>query len=357
MSTMISASAWRPASRAARSSFESRACRKASATAAIASSSWRRVTVWVWPPSRRRADSARVISRASATPSRRRCAASGRSSPFPARVRQRDQVPGQIAAVDGGYVSRVERAQIARVVPIVEMSAEALQPAHRRERRLEPIDRPVGSDPAEIARADDGKEIEAEIGRRRPMRDRRRRIVLKIVGRQHVVGRRDEGLEEPPGAARGSPERLGVGVGHRQLSGRSRRQTDAARDGRRGDPQRGERKRHRPRSVAERQSDNRCDGADERSPPPFGASSPGGRDEDRSSPAPPEPIRADGAGSRPGARACGRSHRPSATPDPPGTRRSASTASRRGGNRRRAPANGSRSSRPGAAAEWRRRPG
>ena len=49
------------------------------------------------------------------------------------------------------------------------------------------------------------------IGRRGAMRDRRRGIFLKIVRRQHVVGRRDEGLEEPPGAARDQPQRLRVG--------------------------------------------------------------------------------------------------------------------------------------------------
>ena len=228
-------------------------------------------------------------------------------------------MPGQIAAVDGGHVFRIERAQIARVVPIVEMAAEALQTAHRRERRLQPLDRLAGSDPAEVASADDGKEIEAEIGRRRPMRDRRRRIVLEIVGRQHVVGRRDESLEEPPGAARGQPQRLGVGVGHRQMSGRARGKADPARDRRRSDPERGERQRQGPRAVAERQSDNRRDDANNERAGHTPREAQESRAEDRSSPARPEPIRADGGGTRPSAKGCGRSHRPSATPDAPGT--------------------------------------
>ena len=93
----------------------------------------------------------------------------------------------QIAAVDGGYVSWLERSKIARVVPVVEVTAHALQATHRRERRLKTIDRLTSPDPTEIASANDRKKIEADIGRRGPMRDRRRRIVLKIVGRQHVV--------------------------------------------------------------------------------------------------------------------------------------------------------------------------
>ena len=137
----------------------------------------------------------------------------GTVAPFPARIGERDEMPGQIAAVDGGYVSWLQRSKIARVVPVVEMTAHALHATHRRERRLQPINRLTRSDPAEIASANDRKKIEADVGRRGPMRDRRRRIVLKIVGRQHVVGRRDESLEESPGAARGPPQRLRIGVG------------------------------------------------------------------------------------------------------------------------------------------------
>ena len=95
------------------------------------------------------------------------------------------------------------------------------------------------------------------------MRDRGRRIVLEIVGRQHVVGRRDESLEEPPGAAGGPPQRLRIGVGHRQTGGSGGRQADKARDCGRSQPERGERKRHRPGSMARRQRDKRRDRADD----------------------------------------------------------------------------------------------
>ena len=70
-----------------------------------------------------------------------------------AGVGQRDQVAGQVAAVHGRDVARLQRAQVGRVVPVVEMAAEALQPRHRGERRLQPLDRVGQPDPAEIVRA------------------------------------------------------------------------------------------------------------------------------------------------------------------------------------------------------------
>ena len=51
---------------------------------------------------------------------------------LPAGVAQRDQVPGEIPAVDRRDVLRVERTEVARVVPVVEVAAEALEPVHRR---------------------------------------------------------------------------------------------------------------------------------------------------------------------------------------------------------------------------------
>ena len=67
----------------------------------------------------------------------------------------------------------------------------------------------------------DRQQIQAEIGRRGAVRHDRRRVFLEIVRRQHVVGRRHEGLEEPPGAPRDQPQRLGVGGRHRHRGRRS----------------------------------------------------------------------------------------------------------------------------------------
>ncbi len=136
--------------------------------------------------------------------------------PFPAGIRQRDQVPGQIAAVDRGNIAGIERSQIARIVPVEEMAAEARQLAHGRQRRLQSRDRIDRPGPTEVARARGRQQIEADIGRRGPVRQHRHRIFLEVVRRQHVIERGHEGLEEPPGAARRQPQDAGVAGGHRQ---------------------------------------------------------------------------------------------------------------------------------------------
>ncbi len=53
-------------------------------------------------------------------------------APLPARIGERDQMRGQIAAVDGGDVLRIERSQVPCAVPIVEMTAKAGEIAHGR---------------------------------------------------------------------------------------------------------------------------------------------------------------------------------------------------------------------------------
>ena len=217
--------------------------------------------------------------------------------PLPAGVGQRDQVAGQVAAVDRGDIGRIERAQIARVVPIVEMAAEAREVAHGGERRLQPLGRLGGSHPTEIAGRRRGEEIQAEIGRRGPVGEDRDRVLLEIVRRQHVVGRRHEGLEEPPGSPRDQPQGLGVDgrCGHpagdpggrlvqRAIAGEAiQRAASGTASG------------HvlpcpdsRATSTASNTEDDPAGHRGDRSR--------GDRAADRSSPAPPEPIRADAGG-------------------------------------------------------------
>src|ERR1700722_13611550 len=76
--------------------------------------------------------------------------------PAPARIGKRDQMGRKIAAVDGRHVSRVQRPQIARVIPIVEVTAEPLETIHGRKRGLPPFDEVEGTRPAKVARADGG---------------------------------------------------------------------------------------------------------------------------------------------------------------------------------------------------------
>ena len=100
------------------------------------------------------------------------------------------------------------------------MAAKALQLRHRGECGLEPLQCVKRSQPAEIARGDDREEIQPQIGRRGAVGDDRFGIFLKIVGRQHVVFRRDECFEEAPGAPRDQPQRQGVRRRDRQMTGR-----------------------------------------------------------------------------------------------------------------------------------------
>ncbi len=56
-----------------------------------------------------------------------------------ARLRQGEQVPGQVAAVHGGNVDRLQRIQVPGVVPVAEVASDSAQPGHGLERSLEPL--------------------------------------------------------------------------------------------------------------------------------------------------------------------------------------------------------------------------
>ena len=160
------------------------------------SSSWRGVTVCVLRPARRRAASSAAQSERVGDAGAPRRRVDRRSPPFSAGVGERDEMSGEVAAVDGGHIFGIERAEIARVVPIVEMAAKARHASHRRERRFQPVDGLGRADPTEIPGADDGKQIEADVGRRGSVGDAGRGVFLEIVRRQHVVGRRHERFED-----------------------------------------------------------------------------------------------------------------------------------------------------------------
>ena len=75
------------------------------------------------------------------------------SCPFPARIGESDEVPGQIAAINRRYISGIERPQIPRIVPVVEMAAEAREPVHGGQGRLQPLGRINRSRPSQVAGA------------------------------------------------------------------------------------------------------------------------------------------------------------------------------------------------------------
>ncbi|HUB16279.1 MAG TPA: hypothetical protein VMB34_30325 [Acetobacteraceae bacterium] len=130
--------------------------------------------------------------------------------PFPAGVSQCNQMASQVPAIDRGDIGRIEWAKIARVVPVVEMSAKPAKLGHGGQRHLQPFSRFRRAQPSEIARGRHREEIEPEIGWRRPVGQYRGRVLLEVVRRQHIVGCRHEGLEEPPGSPSGHPQCLTV---------------------------------------------------------------------------------------------------------------------------------------------------
>ena len=121
-----------------------------------------------------------------------------------------EQMTGQVPAVHGGDVPGLERAQVARVIPVVEVAPEPLEAPQRLEGRLEPSERLEAAEPAEVARGGRRQQIEPDIRGRRAMRDDGLRILLEVIRRQVMVGGTHEGLEEAPRAARRGAEGSGV---------------------------------------------------------------------------------------------------------------------------------------------------
>ncbi|HVH36620.1 MAG TPA: glycosyltransferase family 2 protein, partial [Tahibacter sp.] len=69
-----------------------------------------------------------------------------------AATAQRQQMAGEVAAVDGGHIARLQRCQRACVVPVVQMAAVALQAVQRIECGLQAFDHTPAREIAEIVR-------------------------------------------------------------------------------------------------------------------------------------------------------------------------------------------------------------
>ena len=156
----------------------------------------------------------------------------GTLQPLPGRIGHGDEVCGEVAAVHGRNVARLQRTQIAGVVPVVEVAANTLEALHGFERCFQPLHRLDGSDPAEIPGADDGQQVEADIRGRGSMGQHRARVLLEVVRRQHVIFCRDEGLEVPPRAACDQAQCERVRIGYREVACDPRGAADPQRDGR-----------------------------------------------------------------------------------------------------------------------------
>ena len=104
--------------------------------------------------------------------------------------------------------SGIERAQIVRVVPVVEMAAKALQAfACVAKRRFEALDASRACRSSRNRARRPSTAGKADIGRRGAVGDDGVGILLEIVRRQHVVVGGHEGLEVAPGAPRDQPQR------------------------------------------------------------------------------------------------------------------------------------------------------
>ena len=147
------------------------------------------------------------------------------------------QVAGQIAAVHGRNIARLQRAQVLGVVPIEEMAAIPLHLVQGRHGGFQPFHGLPRADPAEIARRQDHIQIHADIGGRGAMRHRALGHFLEIVRRQMVVGRGHEFFEEGPGLTRCQTQRVRVLPGNIQMRFDTGRPAGPARDQRRRQPQ------------------------------------------------------------------------------------------------------------------------
>ncbi len=165
----------------------------------------------------------------------------GSFRPFFQRGRQRNQMTGEIAAVHRRYIEGPHRCQRVGLVPVVEMALVLLHLFERIDGGGDTIQRFAEADPAEIARGDDRQQIDADIGRRRALRDDGRRVFLEIVRREMVVFLIGELGEVTPGPARIAAQVRLVGRKHFQRVLRLGRTADEPGDQRRGKPDDGER--------------------------------------------------------------------------------------------------------------------
>src|SRR5207245_5237304 len=97
----------------------------------------------------------------------------------------------QIIFMNREDLSRIQQTKISIVLPIVKMATKALESVHRCESRFQALDSLSRPGPSEVAGADCGEKIEAEIGGRGPVGEYWLWIFLEVVRRPHAVGQRD----------------------------------------------------------------------------------------------------------------------------------------------------------------------
>ena len=107
-------------------------------------------------------------------------------------------MPAEVPTVHRGDVRRLEHRQGGHIVPVVEVTAISGHPVERPEGQFQPGRHLLEREDAQVVGAHRGQELEPDVGWGGPHRDHRRRILLKIVGRQPVGLRTHEAVEVSP---------------------------------------------------------------------------------------------------------------------------------------------------------------
>ena len=159
-----------------------------------------RSSVSARPASRRARSPPRTGRARRQVPRARDASTSGRDSISSVEARtERQEIPGEVAAVDRRDIGRRQRRERPRVVPVVEVPAVALHPQQRVEGRLEPVDHAGDARDSRSRGRQRRQELQPDVGRRGAMRDDLGAVLLIVVGDEPVVGRRQQLFEEAPG--------------------------------------------------------------------------------------------------------------------------------------------------------------
>jgi hypothetical protein len=114
-----------------------------------------------------------------------------------------DEVPRKVPRVHGRDIAGAQWFERERVVPVVEVPVEPLEPHHRRQGAGHSVDEPAGGDIAEVVGGQVCDELEPHVRGRGAVGDLALGVLLEVVRREPVVPRGHEPLEEAPRPARG----------------------------------------------------------------------------------------------------------------------------------------------------------
>ena len=165
----------------------------------------------------------------------------------------------QVAAIDRGDISWVQRAQVTSIVPVEKMSTVTGKRLHDVQCGLQTLGGIERTQPSKIPGGQSGQQIEPHVGGRGAMRDDGLRGFLKIVRWQPVVASGDEGFEEAPGPSRDQAQFTCFGIRQRRLMFKAPRPTDPGGDSWRCQPQQTCQQCHRP-GLGRLDHDTQCGG-------------------------------------------------------------------------------------------------